>query len=425
MAKKAVAHQGYRYTDERGYFCWRLSLGGREHAKPIVIKRKLFADRERAIKAKLKELAEKGTLTQASEDKTVKARLTWWLENRIEQSRQPRTLESYESTCRRHIFPTVGSIRVTKLNPEHVQTLISHVKRQGLSDRSAQYAVLVLLRGLPRCEATLLRAALTESDVTLPNGSKPRDRVLDHAEIDAVLKTAYEEVELVTRPGEFRHRCRDRYLLDFLLNSGLRISEALGLLVFDVDKKRRGIQITKQLEWGRDKKTKTITWELKDRTKSGDDRFVPLTDGALAALEGQLNLIASEQKRAGEGYEDNGLLFPTESGRPMHRRNALRSLTLIIGRTRITNEDGFKVKLAHATLHDLRRSFGTHFANAEPRMHIVSAVLGHKNLETTKKFYVHAKHKELTEAVASLKLGSAASNPSVPPSIPREEKASG
>src|SRR5665213_2453954 len=128
MAKKAVAHQGYRYTDERGYFCWRLSLGGRENAKPIVIKRKLFADREKAIKAKLKELAEKGTLTKASEDKTVKTRLTWWLDNKIEQHAQPRTLESYESTCRLHIFPVLGTVKITKLNPDHLQTLITHVK---------------------------------------------------------------------------------------------------------------------------------------------------------------------------------------------------------------------------------------------------------------------------------------------------------
>ena len=155
MAKKAVAHQGYRYTDERGYFCWRLSLGGRKDAKPIVIKRKLFADREKAIKAKLKELAEKGTLTQASEDKTVKVRLTWWLENKIEQSRQRRTYISYELTCPRHIYPVVGNVKISKLTPDHVQTVVSHIKRQGLSDRSAQYAVLVFCGGYraekPRC----------------------------------------------------------------------------------------------------------------------------------------------------------------------------------------------------------------------------------------------------------------------------------
>ncbi|MHB8636958.1 MAG: tyrosine-type recombinase/integrase [Fimbriimonadaceae bacterium] len=406
MAKKAVAHQGYRYTDERGYFCWRLSLGSRENAKPIVIKRKLFADRERAIKAKLKELAEKGTLTRGSEDKTVKARLTWWLENKIEQSRQRRTYISYELTCRRHIFPVVGNVKVTKLTPDHVQTVISHVKRKSLSDRSAQYAVLVLLRGLPRREATLLRASLADSDVSVPNASKPRDRVLDHAEIDAVLRAAYAQAELRTRPGEFRFLWRDRFLLDFLLNSGLRISEALGLLVFDVDRKRQGIQISKQLEWGKDKKTGAVTWDLKDRTKTGDDRFVPLTDQALAAIDGQLTLLADEQNRAGDGYENHGLLFPTSSGRPMHQRNVLRSLTLIIRRARVKNEDGFEVAVPHATLHDLRRSFGTHFANAEPRMHIISAVLGHKNLQTTKKFYVHAKHKEMSEALANLKLGS-------------------
>ena len=261
--------------------------------------------------------------------------------------------------------------------------------------------------------------------MTLPKASKPRDRVLDHSEIDAVLKAAYERAELLTRPGEFRFLWRDRFLLDFLLNSGLRISEALGLLVFDVDRKRQGVRISKQLEWGKDKKTEVVTWELKDRTKTGDDRFVPLTDEALAAIDGQLKLIAAEQKRACEGYENHGLLFPTSSGRPTHQRNVLRSLTLIIKRARVLNDDGFEVAVPHATLHDLRRSFGTHFANAEPRMHIVSAVLGHKNLQTTKKFYVHAKHKEISEALANLKLGSTRATPSVPASIPQEEKASG
>ena len=358
MARKSLSRHGYRYTDSRGYFCWRLSLGSREDAKPIVIKRKTHAEREKAVKAKLKELDERGTLKQASEEQTVKDRLAWWLKYKIEPHREPKTYTSYELTCRLHVVPFIGTVKVSKVTPQHLQEIVVHVKGQNLSDRQAEYAVSVLLRGLPRREATLLRAALAEGDVTIPTAAKPRDRVLEHGEIDAVLATAYQQVELKTRPGEIRSIFRDRFLLDFLLNAGLRISEALGLLILDVDLKRRGIRVTKQLEWKkRDKDAKHADWSLKDRTKTGDDRWVPLNDAARSAVKGQIALISADKERAGTGYDDFGLLFATESGRAMSPRNVLRSLDTIIKRTTIKGPRGKDVPLRHATLHDLRRSF--------------------------------------------------------------------
>ncbi len=59
----------------------------------------------------------------------------------------------------------------------------------------------------------------------------------------------------------------------------------------------------------------------------------------------------------------------------------------------------------HATLHDLRRSFGTYLASTESRMHVVSAVLGHSNIQTTTRHYVWAQEQEMRESMAGFRIG--------------------
>ncbi len=55
-------------------------------------------------------------------------------------------------------------------------------------------------------------------------------------------------------------------------------------------------------------------------------------------------------------------------------------------------------------------------------VHIVSDVMGHEKLETTKRFYVHAKEQTMTESVIKLTLGTPRQNPSVPRSVPQNKK---
>jgi integrase len=411
MAKRQD-HEGHYYTEKRQtktgtktYYCWKIQLAG---MKPIVVKRQTAAARKTEVDKKIKELQQKGFLEPASADQTVKQRLTQWLETRVKPNKEPSTYESYESVCRLYIFPAIGKAKVSKLNAMHVQQVVAYVQglrrttRSGeevaLSGRTAQYAVSVLCRGLPSRDAALLRAAAKDGDVEIPRANPPRDRYLEHEEIDALLKEAYRRRELKTRPGESVYVYRERHLLKFLLNAGLRISEGLGLLMVDVNFKEEHVEVRRQIAWEKDEKTGKKKWRLKPRTKTGENRTVPLTPAAIEAIREQIAMVQDDQEKAGRAYEDNGLLFATQRGTPLTERNVLRTVNAIID----------ELELEHATPHDLRRTFGTHLADQEERMQIVASALGHKKIETTAAYYVRARARERKASVSKLRLGGGA-----------------
>src|SRR6185295_8065426 len=60
----------------------------------------------------------------APEQYTVEQFLNRWLDEVI-CHRRPRTQESYRGTVRLHIIPYVGSYKLQKLQPEHVQAMVN------------------------------------------------------------------------------------------------------------------------------------------------------------------------------------------------------------------------------------------------------------------------------------------------------------
>ncbi len=389
-------HSGTFYKDGE-YFAWKIVLDGRS----IVVKRKTNADRKKAVQAKLRELEEKGFLVASSEELTVGQFLDRWLEHYIKPNREKKTYTSYEGAVRLHLKPKLGKHKLGKLTALHIQEMSNKLKGEGLT-RMSGYAVSVLSRALNSARKQGLIIRNPCEAVIMPAATPERNRVLTNDEAAAFLKELYRQEELKTRPGEFRYIYRDRHLIKFLLNTGLRISEALGLLRVALHVDDGYFEVLGQLE-----REPGGKWEIKPFTKTKKPRTVPLTDDARQALAEQAVMVAEDKRKAGKGYEDNGLVFATESGKPVSSRNVLRSIYRAID----------ELELDKTTNHDLRRSFGTHFAAMEPRMHIVAEVLGHNKLETTKKHYIWADTELKKSAVANLKIGNQ------PPKERKEEKA--
>jgi integrase len=61
---------------------------------------------------------------------------------------RPKSLESYESLIRMHIQPEIGMIRLSALNPVHLQNLYSSKLNQGLSRRTVHYIHAIIHRSL-------------------------------------------------------------------------------------------------------------------------------------------------------------------------------------------------------------------------------------------------------------------------------------
>lgn len=161
------------------------------------------------------------------------------------------------------------------------------------------------------------------------------------------------------------------FAASLILRSGLRASEALGLVWGDLSgglNVRRGI-------------TKT----------SAGVRFVPLSDDDLEFIDARRQFLECVHKRAGGVLELSDRLCCGNDGRPL-TYNALR---LWWARHR----EGLGCDL---TLHELRHTYLTNLAQAGVHPAVMQRLAGHSSARVSLEIYTHINNSDLVSAVGAL-----------------------
>jgi integrase/recombinase XerC len=151
-------------------------------------------------------------------------------------------------------------------------------------------------------------------------------------------------------------RCRDDALLELLYGSGLRIAEATGLDVDELDLDRGRVVV-----WG----------------KGGKQRTVPLSDPTVTALRRRL---AEGRERLAAVGTPAGAVFLNRRGRRLTPRDARRIL------------DRRAAEPTHP--HALRHTFATHLLDGGADLRVVQELLGHADVATTQR-YTHVSKERL------------------------------
>ena len=135
---------------------------------------------------------------------------------------------------------------------------------------------------------------------------------------------------------------RDRALCELLYGCGLRVSEACGLDVGDLDGDELRVR----------------------RAKRGKERIVPIGRKAKAALEAYI------------GKRGEGPLFLSARGKRLSDGEARRIVrrAVLLGGT------------PHATPHALRHSYATHLLDSGADLRSIQELLGHASLSTTQRY---------------------------------------
>lgn len=232
----------------------------------------------------------------------------------------------------------------------HIQTWIAQLYRQGMA-RSTMARKLAAartffrhlqLRGLVDGNAALVRN---------PRQERRQPRILNVEEARALLgATPASPAPSPQSPDAARLRCRDLALAELLYGSGLRISEALGLDLDDI-----------QLAEGM----------ARVMGKGARERMAPLSDASLHALGAWL------EERPYLAAVDCPALFVGARGGRLDRREAARRIA------RLCREAGLDVTISP---HALRHSFATHLLDAGADLRSVQELLGHKRLATTQRY---------------------------------------
>jgi integrase/recombinase XerD len=187
-------------------------------------------------------------------------------------------------------------------------------------------------------------------DLVAPQTGVYLPRFLNQSEIETLLATP----DVETESG-----LRDKAILELMYSSGLRVSEAVGVRVRDIDLEAGIVTTT-----GKGSKT----------------RRVPVGSSAVDWLRKYLAIRRQHKSLA----VDN--LFVTPYGRPLNRQ-AIHALIV-----KYAEKCGFD----GVTPHTLRHSFATHLVQNNADIRSVQQMLGHADISTTQ-IYTHITDKQLKE----------------------------
>ncbi len=181
--------------------------------------------------------------------------------------------------------------------------------------------------------------------------------------IESYVPTYFTEKEIETLleipDQQSKFGIRNRAMLELMYSSGLRISEAAGCRIKDLDMKKGMIKVL---------------------GKGNKERIIPIGKPALESLHRYEKI---RYKFLSKFSDDS--LFLSKSGRPLTAdeiREILDRYIRLVARTK-----GYSP-------HTIRHSFATHLLSRGADLRAIQEMLGHSNLATTEK-YTHISHTDL------------------------------
>lgn len=310
---------------------------------------------------------------------TVGEYLDWWLESCVKPRVAPRTFEGYEMIVKRHLEPALGRIRLTKLNPLHVQEYEAKALLEGrVGTRTAlsKQTVLHHHRVLHAALEHAVKAGVTiRNPLDAVEPPKPERRsmtTLDVTEVGNLLAAAVGTRLLAP--------------LHISIATGMRRGELLGLHWRDIDLAGRKLAVRWSLQTLKDE-----TGPILKAPKSGHSRTVTLPQAAVAALIVHKKNQAAEKLLHGKDYQDNDLVFCEEDGRPW-KPNAFTGHW-----DRFKRKQGLDIRW-----HDLRHTYATLLLGQGVHPKVVQEALGHSTIAITMDLYSHVTPNLQEEAAQKL-----------------------
>ena len=154
----------------------------------------------------------------------------------------------------------------------------------------------------------------------------------------------------------------------------MRQSELLGVRWPDIDFSAGVVRVRTQL-----KRTLEKNWVFHEPKTRRSRRQVALAAPAIAALQRHQEQQQAECATLGAAYEDNGLVFCTQLGRPLIKGNVYRGFLRLLDRA----------ALPRVRFHDLRHTCATLLLIARVNPKVVSEMLGHASVSITLDIYSH------------------------------------
>lgn len=287
---------------------------------------------------------------------TVDEYLDKWLHQAVQKRVREQTFHSYKDLLARHIRPAIGKQRLSDISALTLQTVYSKMLDAGLSARTVRYCHAVVSSAFKQAE----KWGILEKDISrlveLPKQERRKKTVLSQ-EQTALFLQAVNEGPLGV-------------VFNFAISTGMRPEEYLALQWDDIDFHRGIVTVQRVIVWRRGG-----GWHFQDPKTEQSRRAVPIGAALQAMLREHKKNQLEERLRAGNLWEDHGLVFSSETGSPIETGNLRRR--------------HFKPALDRAgldpriRLYDLRHTMATLLLKGNVHPKIVSERLGHSTIKMT------------------------------------------
>ena len=311
---------------------------------------------------------------------------TEWL-NAIRPSVKPRTIETYATSLRCHILPTLGAQKLNKITPSQIQTLLNHLatKYKASTVNTVRRHLIIL------CNAAVDNGALRRNPARLTKPVKDfglcqqqQSKILTRSQLQSLLYTVTTKDYLLGSsrspydPATVYMAVYTDVLVSLLSCTGMRIGEALALTWNDFITKQGtpGISINKTLVNG----THGLSFGAPKTSTSV--RYLLLPD----TMAQKLRKWQSKQKQYADDLGDlfensHNLIFANSHGNPMSYSNWSRRYW-----HKATAAAGLPKNI---TPHCLRHTLASLLIARGTPIQVVSRQLGHSGTDVTLRIYTH------------------------------------
>jgi len=272
---------------------------------------------------------------------------------RVERGLSPNTLAAYRRDLARHVrfLASRGVETPDGVAPDDLDAYVAAVRTGDdggptLSASSTARSIAAVRGWLRFCE---LEGTVRVNPATaLRPPAQPRrlPKAISVEDVSRIIEAA--------GTGDGPVPLRDRALLELVYSTGARISEAVGLVVDDLDLTRGAASVRL---FGKGRK----------------ERVVPLGSYACDAIEAYLVRARPALASAGRGVPT---VFLNTRGNPLSRQSAWAVLRSASERSGIESPE-------RVSPHTLRHSFATHLLQGGADVRVVQELLGHASVTTT------------------------------------------
>lgn len=308
----------------------------------------------------------------ASGDMSVEAWFDYWIENIKGDSIKPNTIRNYKERFIHNIKEYIGRMPLRDVKPMHCQNVLNQMKDSYKSSTIYQTRMALYCMFSDAAENDIIPKNPVTKSVKYDIGKESKEsRAL----------TINEQIKFL----EVAKNTSNYNQYAFVLQTGLRTGEMIGLKWSDVDFINKEITIERSVEF----RYSVGEWRVGEPKSKAGYRKIPLTEEAIKILKDQKEKL---KKLKVVNFEFSDYVFLNRKGMPT--KNSTYDSTLF----KLCDKAG----LERFSMHVLRHTFATRCIEANMRPKTLQVILGHSNVGVTMNLYVHVTEDERQNEVRKI-----------------------